>query len=338
MEKKINLLMQRIILFVLAITITLIIILQVVHSIRSNSKLQMFKTRNTMIENRKLTINTFYHDITYKDIPNKVVSLNAHTTEMLLALGLSKLLVGTAYNNAPVLPRFNKEFNKIPQLADKYPTLEVLLSVNPDFVFGRSSAFTEKSVAPIQTILDNGIKTYVCKGSYTSGATIEDTYEDFYNLGKIFQIEKKADAIINTMKNRIELVQDKVKDKTAIKVFVLDSGGDTAFTACQSLQTNLMELAGGKNIFADIEKTWSRVSWEEVVARDPEIIVVNDYGNTPAAQKIEEVRSNPALQEVSAIKNNNFFVIELPAVFPGIRNADTVERFAQAFHPDVYKK
>ena len=286
---------------------------------------------------KPFTIKTYNQNVTFKAVPKRVVSLNAHTSEILLALGLGHTIVGTAYNNAEVLPQYRKEMDRIPRLAEKYPSMEILLSADPDFVYGRSSAFKEKAVGTLQTVLENGIAAYVCKGSYTAGATIEDTYTDIHNLGRIFNIQSRSDQMVNGMKTKIAGIHEKVKQNRPVRVFVFDFGGDTAFTACQSLQTNLIELAGGKNIFDDIEKTWAKVSWEQVVERDPEIIVINEYGETPTADKLNELKTKPALANVSAVKNNRFCVIKLPAVFPGVRNADTVEEFAKCFYPELFK-
>jgi iron complex transport system substrate-binding protein len=283
------------------------------------------------------TITTFEHEVTYSQVPQRIVSLNAHTSEILLALGVGDRIVGTAYNNAEVLPQYKEAMDAIPKLAEKYPSLEVLLDAEPDFVYGRSSAFKEKAVGTVQTLLDNELMVYVCKGSYTAGSTIDDTYEDFDILGKILKIEEAARAVIAEMKAKIAAIQEKVSNQTPVRVFVFDFGGDSAFTACQSLQTNLIELAGGKNVFDDIPKTWAKVSWEEVVERDPEVIVINEYGETPTEEKLQELKTHPALSDVSAIKNNRFCVIKLPAVFPSIRNADTVETFAQSFHPEQFQ-
>ena len=282
------------------------------------------------------TVETFGQQITYDHVPERAVSLNAHTTEIMLAMGLGDKLIGTAYNNAPVLPKYREELNRIPRLAEKYPSLEVFLDADPDFVFGRSSAFKETAVGTVETINEYGIMPYVCKGSYTTGATMEDVYEDFTIIGKTFQVEDRADSIITGMKNQIENVKKTIGDRQSIRVFVLDSTGDTAFTACQGLQTSLIEAAGGKNIFDDIDKTWANVSWEEVVDRNPELIIINEYGSTPSADKIAFAMDLPAMAEVDAVKNNRFLVIDLPAVFPGIRNADTVEKFAEAFYPDLF--
>jgi len=282
------------------------------------------------------TVTTYEQEVTYDHVPKRAVSLNAHTTEIMLAMGLGDVMVGTSYNNAPVLPEYQEEFRKIPQLADKYPSLEVFLNADPDFVFGRSSAFNEKSVASLETILDYGIMAYVCKGSYTVGTTMEDVYKDFQVIGRVFQVEERADEIVQGMKARIDSIQKKIGKREPLRVFVLDATGDTAFTACRSLQTSLIEAAGGENIFDDIDKVWASVSWEEVVERNPEVIVINEYGNTPASEKIAFAKSLPAMIDVDAVKNDRFVIVELPAVFPGIRNADTVEQLAEAFYPELF--
>ncbi len=245
-------------------------------------------------------------EVTYDHIPEKVVSFNLHTTENLLSLGLGDKIIGKAYNNAEVLPEYKEAFDKIPVLAEKYPALEVVLGAGPDFVYGRSSAFGEKGVASVDSFVENDIMPYVSKATYTSGATMEDTYADYEFLGKLFGVEDKANEIISNMKAQIASVEDKVKDTKRAKVFVFDFGVDDAFTCGRSLESDIISKAGGENVFGNIDKTWVRVSWEEVVAADPEIIVINDYGKTTAAEKIQSLKDNPALADVKAIKNDRF--------------------------------
>ncbi|WP_125153013.1 ABC transporter substrate-binding protein [Clostridium rectalis] len=282
-------------------------------------------------------LKTYNKTVKYKKVPERVVSFNAHTTENLFALGLEDKIIGTSYNNAEILPQYKEKFKKIPIIAEKYPSMEALLGVNPDFVYGRNSAFVEKGVGTVKDFIDNDIMVYVSKATYTEGATIEDTYEDFYNLGKIFNVEEKAEKIVKEMKNQIESVQNKIsKIDKKLRVFVYDSGDDQAFTAGNSLESNIIELAGGENIFGGLKKTWERVNWEAVVEENPQCIVINDYENISAENKIKFLRSNKALKDVDAIKNNKFVVLPLPSVFTGIRNGDAVENLAKGFYPVLF--
>ncbi len=247
-------------------------------------------------------------------------------------------MVGRSYDNAEVLPEFKAEYDKVEQLAEKYPSFEVLLGANPDFVYGRSSAFGEKGVGSVATFVENGIMPYVSKATYTAGATMEDTFADFETLGKIFGVEDRAQAIIDEMKGQIKMVEDKLADQDEkLKVFVFDFGTDDAFTAGQSLESDIIEKAGGYNVFSDIEKTWVKVSWEEVVESNPDVIVINDYGDTSVEDKINSLKENPALAGVTAVKEDRFVVLPLPSVFTGIRNGDAIVYLAKEFYPEVFK-
>jgi iron complex transport system substrate-binding protein len=284
------------------------------------------------------SIQNYHRLVTFTEKPKRAVSLNGHTTEMMIELGLKDVMVGTAYQSEDILPKYVAAYNKIPILAEKYPSVEVLLAAEPDFVFSRESAINGKSAIGSVTDLESyGIKSYVSKGTYILGARMDDVYEDILNLGRIFQIEDRANELVISMQNDIKKIQDKIgKVEEPKRVVVMDSGGDTLFTAAQSLQTTLIKMAGGKNVFDDIAKTWATVSWEEMVARDPEVIVINEYGDTPSEDKIKEMMDNPALKNVTAIKNKRFVILSLASVFEGVRNVEALDILAKGFYPEKF--
>lgn len=282
-------------------------------------------------------LETFGTKVTYNKVPKTIVSFNVHTTENLLALGLGDKIVGTSYKNAEILPSLKAAYDKIPQLSPKYPSMESVLNVNPEFVYGASFAFSEKATGTVADFVKNGIMPYVAKGTYTKEETMQDVYDDFDTLGKIFQITDKSNKIVSDMKSKISSVQDKVSSKPKVKVFVYDSGENDAFTAGKCLETNIITLAGGDNLFKDTDKTWDTVSWEAVVKSNPDYIIVNNYGNKTADDKINFLKSNPALKDMNAIKNNKFIIMSLPDTLAGIRNADAVENLAKQLHPDLFK-
>ncbi|KPV61385.1 Fe3+-hydroxamate ABC transporter substrate-binding protein [Paenibacillus sp. A3] len=284
-----------------------------------------------------VTIENMGRTLTFKEAPKRAVSLNQHTTEIMLSLGLEKSMVGTAYMDDEILPELKEKYAAIPVLADKYPSLEVLLGAEPDFVYGRKSAFAEKGVGTVETLKEKGIEPYVAKGTYVPFGTLEDVYEDISNLGRIFNVQAKADALIESMKSKVKEIQAKVgQPEKPLRVFAFDSGQDTAYTAGKSLSTELIQLAGGKNIFDDVEKGWAKVSWEEVVKRDPEVILIFDYDKPSAAEKIKFLQSLPALANVTAIKNNKFVIMPLSDVFEGVRNTTALEKMAKGFYPEKF--
>jgi iron complex transport system substrate-binding protein len=116
-------------------------------------------------------------------------------------------------------------------------------------------------------------------------------------------------------------------------VFLYDSGEDRAMTSGRlGMPQALIDAAGGRTILDDVEASWTRVNWETVVERNPQVIVIVDYSEITAEQKIEFLLNNPALQSVDAIKNQRFIVIPYVQATPGIDNVLAVETLAKGFH------
>lgn len=283
---------------------------------------------------------TTYEDavVTFTHVPERVIAANPNAGEELMALGLGDKIIATSYNNAQVAEEYREEYESKPSLTEEgQPSLEVVLDLDPDFIYGRSSAFGKNGIASHDTLTENGIMSLSSIESYKLGADVEDVYQDFYNLGKIFQVEDKANEIVDEMKAKISAVEEKVKDVEPVKVFNFDMEMDGgAYTPGNNFTSKLIRHAGGVNVFEDLEKTWNTVSWEAVVEADPDIIVINDYSGTPLEEKIEQLKTNPALSGLKAVQEENFLVITLPEVFASARIADTIEKFAKGFHPDLF--
>lgn len=89
-------------------------------------------------------------------------------------------------------------------------------------------------------------------------------YQDIRNIGRIFKVEDRADKLIESLKNSASDVFQTIESKVGtveepLRVFVYDSGGDAPFTATQTILNEMIRVAGGENIFGDIEKTGQRL-------------------------------------------------------------------------------
>lgn len=274
--------------------------------------------------------------LSFPDAPKRAVTLNQHATEVMLALGLEESMVGTAYLDDSILPEYKEKYDKIQVLADKYPSKEVFLSVSPDFAYaGWKSAFGEKALGSPADLAGQGVLTYVQESSNKAAPTLEDVYQDILNIGRIFRVEDRAEAVVNDMRKKLEDIQAQIGNVSEpLNVFVFDSGEDKAFTAANTYLTSLIAKVGGKNIFDDIDKGWAEVSWEEVVSRDPDVIVIVDYGDTTAEQKQELLLNKAPLADVKAIKNKRFIVLPLSAAAEGIRAPIALQTLAAGLYPD----
>ncbi|MDD0968180.1 MULTISPECIES: ABC transporter substrate-binding protein [Pseudomonas] len=287
-----------------------------------------------------LTIQSCNREVTFKEAPKHAVSHDINMTQMMLALGLKSKMAGYSGVSGwkSVTPEMQSLLDGLPELAAKYPSVETLLNANVDFFFaGWDYGMRVGGDLTPQTLQPLGINVYELTESCAfvmkrPAATLDDTYNDLRNLGKIFDVQDRANALIADMQSQVAEVR---KDLPAEKprVFLYDSGEDRAMTSGRlGMPQALIDAAGGRNILDDVEASWTRVNWETVVERNPQVIVIVDYSEITAEQKIEFLLKNKALQSVDAIKNQRFIVIPYVQATPGIDNVLAVETLAKGFH------
>ncbi|KIF62499.1 ABC transporter substrate-binding protein [Pseudomonas fluorescens] len=287
-----------------------------------------------------LTIQSCNREVTFKEAPKHAVSHDINMTQMMLALGLKSKMAGYSGVSGwkSVTPEMQSLLDGLPELAAKYPSVETLLNANVDFFFaGWDYGMRVGGDLTPQTLQPLGINVYELTESCAfvmkrPAATLDDTYNDLRNLGKIFDVQDRANALIADMQNQVAAVR---KDLPAEKprVFLYDSGEDRAMTSGRlGMPQALIDAAGGRNVLDDVEASWTRVNWETVVERNPQVIVIVDYSEITAEQKIEFLLKNKALQSVDAIRNQRFIVIPYVQATPGIDNVLAVETLAKGFH------
>ncbi|MFF8914733.1 ABC transporter substrate-binding protein [Streptomyces sp. NPDC015032] len=278
---------------------------------------------------------------TYVRPPSRAVTIHQHPAELMLALGLKDRMAGTAFPDSDVLPGLKKDFEAIPELARKEPSFETVLDAEPDFVYGGyGSAFAENEGRSRKAFADAGIDTYLNRESCgKKQVTMSDTYDEIRTVGSIFGVPDRADKLVADLRGRVDKATTAVEGKAEVSVFVYDSGDKTAFTAGgKGLGSELIRLAGGRNVFADLDGVFGDVSWEQVVARRPEVIAIYDYaGSGSVQQKKEFLLSQPALADVPAVKNKRFVVLPLTETLVGIRSAYAVDGLARGLHPESFR-
>jgi iron complex transport system substrate-binding protein len=300
-----------------------------------------------------VTISSCGQDVTFDQPPKRAVTTDVNMTEMMLALGLGDpLMVGTfgVGEGKEIGAQYQEAWDHVAHVSVKYPDLEPLVALEPDFLFtGWSWGLDEsKNIVP-DNLASHGIKTYALGEScdYAPGGTtktaftMETTYNDLRNLGQIFDVSPKAEKIVSDMEAQIADVQERIKGTSPTKVFVYDSGEATPVSAHGlAAPQALITLGGGTNIFADVQTSWDYNSWENVVARQPDCIILNEYGgsdaSTTAAWKEDFLKSSPLTKDLPAVKNNCFLTLTMGQLASGPRNADTIEAIARWLHPEVF--
>ena len=294
----------------------------------------------TVVAKGKTTVESCNRTVTFEVSPKKAISNDVNLTEMMLVLGLADRMVG--YTGISGWKTLDEEMRagvkELPELSQKYPSKEVLVGADADFFFaGWNYGMKVGGEVTPETLEPFGIKVYELTESCIhimnkSKANMEDMYNDLLNLGRIFNVEDKANELINKHRMEIQELTQNINTDDPLRVFVYDSGEDTPFTAgFYAMPTALIEASGGINIMNDFKKSWGTVTWEEVIDRNPEVIVIVNYGNVTADQKKDFMMSNPAFAGIDAIKNDRFVTLEYVEATPGPRNIKAIKKLSEAF-------
>ena len=278
--------------------------------------------------------------VTFDSPPKRAISNDVNLTEMMLVLGLADHMVGyTGISGWKTLDEeMRANVKQLPELSSKYPTKEVIVGANADFFFaGWNYGMKVGGEVTPETLEPFGVKVYELTESCThimkkGKASIDDMYADLLNLGTIFNVEDRAKNLVNDYKAELKSFKSNLETGEPVRAFVYDSGEDTPFTAgLYAMPTALIEAAGGVNVMNGFEKSWGTVTWEEVVAQNPEVIIIVNYGSVTAEQKRAFMMSNPAFANIEAVKNDRFVTLEYVEATPGPRNIKAIKTLAKAF-------
>ncbi|WP_027633174.1 ABC transporter substrate-binding protein [Clostridium hydrogeniformans] len=328
----------------IALTLGVSLLFTACSSTSSTVKEDKNKAEATSSKSYPASVTNFNFDktenkITFNKKPERVISTNQTTTELLLHFGLEDQLVGTAYMDNPILDNLKEKHDKIPVLSDKYPTKEMVIEKNPDLIIGWKSAFSDKVLGGVNTWNEKDVNTFIQRNSgIAEKATVENVYKDIEDIGTIFDIKDKTDAYIADMKKNIEGIENSIKDvKSKLKVLVIEGSKDNKYTSYGSntLVSDMVEKAGGKNV---VEKGGT-MGPENIVELNPDVIVLIHFEAQVKDNKEKDaLLNNPALQSVQAIKDKKILYTPLAETYGGsVRTATGIENLAKGLYPDLVK-
>lgn len=291
-----------------------------------------------------VTVQVCGQPVVFDRVPQRAVTYDVGITEMFLYLGLGERLVGTAGipANKEVDPAFRAQLERAPVLSRKGINVEAIVDARADFVFaGWNYGFRPGEVTP-ELLAGYGIASYVLTESCIrvgprTRVSMDDTLADLRNVARIFRIEGEVEPRIQGLEQSLRALERQTQGLAQRpRVFVYDSGEDIPTTSGRfGMPQAIIEAAGGTNIFDDLASNWPRGNWEDVVERNPEWIVIVDYGVPNAQGKIDFLLRKPELAQVDAIRHRRFFVLSYAEATPGPRNMARAHALAQALHPTL---
>ncbi|TKT75082.1 ABC transporter substrate-binding protein [Aquamicrobium sp. LC103] len=291
-----------------------------------------------------VTVESCGRQMTVEAPPQHAVSYGSNLTEIMLALGLEDSMAGFVGQGDRLRASAVADFPAVAGLRElqrSYPSLEIFLEEEIDFYFaGWSYGMRVGGEVTPETLGAYGISVYELSESCVrlgqeNPPTFDYLYRDLENLAAIFGVPERAAALVADYKERMATVQATIDGKERPTVFVYDSGERVATSAGGfSMPQAIIDAAGGVNIFEDSASSWIRIDWETMVDRNPSAIVIVDYGEVTAEEKIAFLKRMPAFADVNAIRNEQFLVLGYDDLTPGPRNISAAERLAEFLHGD----
>ncbi|MFF8190606.1 ABC transporter substrate-binding protein [Streptomyces bobili] len=290
---------------------------------------------------KAVTLTNCGRQVTFDKVPERVVTNDVGITELMFALGLEDRMAGFAMpddkGDLTGVP-WKDGYEKVKWLSKDQLTKENVLDARADLVFaGWNYGFREDGGFTPDALKKLGIPSYILTESCRNGRTessrgimppLEALYADLTNLGKLFGVEKRAAGLIAGFKKQVAAVRAQIPAGGARPtVFLYDSGQDQPFTSGRyAAPDQIISEAGGTNLMHDVADSWTTVGWESVVARDPDVIVICDYGDVGAEQKKEFLLSYAPLRNVSAVKHRRIVVLDYVDLVESPRNPAAIAR------------
>ncbi|UCD72700.1 MAG: cobalamin-binding protein [Candidatus Bathyarchaeota archaeon] len=255
--------------------------------------------------------------------PERVVSLSPGNTEILFALGLDDQIVGVSdYCDHPAQA---KEKQKVGGFATI--SIERVVSLEPDLVLATGGV----QLRTVNRLEELGIKTLVL-----SPKTVEDILNDIELVGKITNKNSEAVILVEELKNRIRFIESATFQLKSTPRVYYEIWHSPLMSAGQDTWINeLIDLAGGINIFSDSSDPYPIISSELVIYRDPEIIIIKRGYMGGIAKEDIEVR--PGWNRITAVKMGRIYEIDEDILIrPGPRIIDGLEALAAIIHPQLF--
>lgn len=260
--------------------------------------------------------------VSFDKTPEKIVSLMPSNTEILFALESGGRIIAVSdYCNYP------EETSDIPKLpTGERLNIEAIIDLNPDVaIIGNMTAMEDQ----VKQLEQAGVKVIVTKAN-----SLSETYEVIEMIGRVMDKDKEATKIVKNMKDGFEKIKKDVEGKASNKVYVEVSPLEYGLWSCgqNTFIQELIDIVGAKNIFDDIEG-WAAVSEEQVIDRNPDIILTTSSPLTGIEDPVGEISTRQNWSRIEAVKNNKVVMLDADMMSrPGPRLLDVANELVKIIY------
>jgi ABC-type Fe3+-hydroxamate transport system substrate-binding protein len=266
-----------------------------------------------------------------RQTPKRIVSLVPNVTEIVYALGAgSRMVAVSSYDTYP------PEVSRLPRVGALLdPNVERILSLKPDFVIVYGSQEDLK-----QQLAKAGIQAFSYRHAGLEGVT-----RTIRELGAQLGEELPANALASLIERGLDDIRQRVRGRPRPRTLIVFGRERLSLRGMYvsggvGFLHDMLGVAGGENVFAEVKTESVQASTEQIIARRPDVIIEARATNTayPVGERDEELRTWSALGSVPAVRNRKlFFLFDDRIVIPGPRVVEGTTQIARALHPDAFK-
>ena len=263
------------------------------------SSLQIPVRAETPVHGLTIT-DDFGRNVTIEEVPERIISLSPTNTEILFAIGAGDRVVGvTEYCNYP------EEAKEKPVIGGvSTVSIEKVVALEPDLVLGDELNGKET----FERLEELGITVVGLNPT-----NISEILDDIMLVGRITGEETNATALVANMTQRMEEIKNKTRDVKRPTVAHVTWHDPIWVAGSGTVQNELIEIAGGENVFSDIDD-WSTVSLEVFIDKNPDVIIVSVGHGVVGMQSYDYILGDERLKVVNAVKNERVFAIDADVI------------------------
>jgi len=263
------------------------------------------------------TIDDFGDTILLGNTPKRVVSLNPATTEIIFAIGDGSRLVGRTHWDL-----YPPEASEVPDLGTGIrPNVEAVLGARPDLVLLYASVDNRPAAARLHAA---GIKTLSLKIDH-----IADFHRAVTLIGRLLGDSAQAATVEDSVQRTLDRVRSATAGLPTPTVFWHIWDAPLITIGRGSYMNELIEIAGGRNVYANMPDVSPTVGIEDVLRRSPQYIITGPEGSM-------KIKSDPRWSIAPAVRSGRILVADTALVGrPAVRLGEAAVQLATLLHPEI---
>lgn len=279
---------------------------------------------------------------TYEKAPERVIAVYQGSIETMIALGLEDHVLASYGLDNEVKDEWKAGFENMKYDESVFaPNKETVTLLDPDMILSWGSLFSDKMLGDVAEWNSKGVATYMNSNTRPGDhpRTLENEYTDILNIGKIFNVEDKAEALVQEMKEEVAATLAAVEGQDPVRVAVVEPfGGEMTNYGAEDLAGDMVVQLGGELVKPD----GYEMGKEDLVACDPDVIFVvymaysGDDPETVMAEQLSAILDDPAFASLSAVQNGRVHLIMLGDMYAaGPRTIDGLRTLAEGMYPEL---